>query len=226
MSLNPSESGNIIFKCIIEQIKNGKNYVSEYSYKIIIKKMDTHKDSSSEIYEVEKIINCKYYRNKKYYLVKWLCYPIYESTWEPKSNLKSLNYMIDAFEAEYPYSVDQFMYDIYKEELEKRSNKRNKRKKISKEFNTSSKFLSKKKKMEFFSKSELKDEFFDKLKVHLHLNIIQRHSKAQESDLIIDLGSSTTESEENALIGEPDKENLKVTEEKNYLHQLIMPIME
>ena len=56
--------------------------------------MDTHKDSSSEIYEVEKIINCKYYRNKKYYLVKWLCYPIYESTWEPKSNLKSLNYMI------------------------------------------------------------------------------------------------------------------------------------
>ena len=103
--------------------------------------MDTHKDSSSEIYEVEKIINCKYYRNKKYYLVKWLCYPIYESTWEPKSNLKSLNYMIDAFEAEYPYSVDQFMYDIYKEELEKRTNKRNKRKKISKEFNTSSKFL-------------------------------------------------------------------------------------
>jgi len=188
--------------------------------------MDTHKDSSSEIYEVEKIINCKYYRNKKYYLVKWLCYPIYESTWEPKSNLKNLNYMIDAFEAEYPYSVDQFMYDIYKEELEKRSNKRNKRKKISKEFNTSSKFLSKKKKMEFFSKSELKDEFFDKLKVHLHLNIIQRHSKVQESDLIIDLGSSTTESEENALIGEPDKENLKVTEEKNYLHQLIMPIME
>ena len=188
--------------------------------------MDTHKDSSSEIYEVEKIINCKYYRNKKYYLVKWLCYPIYESTWEPKSNLKSLNYMIDAFEAEYPYSVDQFMYDIYKEELEKRSNKRNKRKKISKEFHTSSKFLSKKKKMEFFSKSELKDEFFDKLKVHLHLNIIQRHSKAQESDLIIDLGSSTTESEENALIGEPDKGNLKVTEEKNYLHQLIMPIME
>ena len=80
--------------------------------------------------------------------------------------------------------------------------------------------------MEFFSKSELKDEFFDKLKVHLHLNIIQRHSKAQESDLIIDLGSSTTESEENALIGEPDKGNLKVTEEKNYLHQLIMPIME
>ena len=78
--------------------------------------MDTHKDSSSEIYEVEKIINCKYYRNKKYYLVKWLCYPIYESTWEPKSSLKNLNYMINAFEAEYPYSVDQYMYEIYSKE--------------------------------------------------------------------------------------------------------------
>ena len=188
--------------------------------------MEIKNDSSSGIYEVEKIINCKIYRNKKYYLVKWLCYPIYESTWEPKSNLKSLNYMIDAFEAEYPYSVDQFMYDIYKEELEKRSNKRNKRKKISKEFNTPSKFLSKKKKMEFFSKSELKDEFFDKLKVHLHLNIIQRHSKAQEKDVVIDLSSSTFESEENDLYGEPNEENMNTTEGKNNLHQLIVPIME
>ena len=176
--------------------------------------MEIKNDSSSEIYEVEKIINCKIYRNKKYYLVKWLCYPIYESTWEPKSNLKNLNYMIDAFEAEYPYSVDKNMYEIYSEELQKRTTKRNKRKRISKDFKTSIKFLSKKKKMEFFTKSELKDEFFDKLKVHLHLNMIQRHSKTQESDLIIDLGSSTFESEENVLYGESDKENSNVTVEK------------
>ena len=73
-----------------------------------------------------------------------------------------------------PYSVDQYMYEIYSKELKKRANKRkrrNKRKKISKELKASVKFLSKKKKKEFFSKSELKDEFFDKLKVHLHLNI-------------------------------------------------------
>ena len=188
--------------------------------------MEIKNDSSSGIYEVEKIINCKIYRNKKYYLVKWLCYPIYESTWEPKSNLKNLNYMIDAFEAEYPYSVDQNMYEIYSEELQKRTTKRNKRKRISKDFKTSIKFLSKKKKMEFFTKSELKDEFFDKLKVHLHLNMIQRHSKAQESDLIIDLGSSTFESEENVLYGESDKENSNVTVEKNNLIQLVKPEME
>ena len=31
---------------------------------------------SGDFYEVEKIINCKYFKNKKYYLIKWLFYPI------------------------------------------------------------------------------------------------------------------------------------------------------
>ena len=91
-----------------------------YSNKIkYINKMDIICDPWNEMYEVEKIINCKIYKNKKYYLIKWLCYPIYESTWEPKSNLKNLNYMIEAFEREYPYSVDQNMYEIYCDELKK-----------------------------------------------------------------------------------------------------------
>ena len=82
--------------------------------------MENISDSSSGMYEVEKIINYKTYRNKKYYLVKWLCYPIHESTWEPKSNLKNLNYMIDEFESEYPYSVDHDMYNIYCKEIQKK----------------------------------------------------------------------------------------------------------
>ena len=51
--------------------------------------MDSTSDFISDLYEVEKIINCKIYKNKKYYLVKWLCYPISESTWEPKENLNN-----------------------------------------------------------------------------------------------------------------------------------------
>ena len=108
-------------------------------------------------YEVEKIINSKIYRNKKYYLVKWLCYPIHESTWEPKSNLKNLNYMIVMFEAEYPYSVDQEMYEIYCNELKKRSKRRRNKGKNSKEFPINTNFLSKKKKFGFFTERELKD---------------------------------------------------------------------
>ena len=70
-------------------------------------------DTNTNLYEVEKIINCKIHKNKKYFLIKWLYYPIKDSTWEPKSNLKNLKYLIDEFESEYPYSIDQDMYNIF-----------------------------------------------------------------------------------------------------------------
>ena len=81
--------------------------------------MDNITEDTKETYEVEKIINCKIYKNKKYYLIKWLCYPIYESTWEPKSNLKGIDFMINRLEQEYPYSIDQYMYEIYCAKLKK-----------------------------------------------------------------------------------------------------------
>ena len=86
--------------------------------------MENKTQTLNEMFEVEKIINSRIYRNKKYYLIKWLCYPINESTWEPKSNLKNLNYMLDRFEAEYPYSIDQNMYNIYCDESKKGIKKR------------------------------------------------------------------------------------------------------
>ena len=83
-------------------------------------------ESCSNFYEVEKIINCKKYKNKKYYLIKWLFFPINESTWEPKSNLKNLKYLIDEFESEYPFSVDHEMYNIFCEEINKKKRYKNK----------------------------------------------------------------------------------------------------
>ena len=82
--------------------------------------MEYMPESFSNLYEVEKIINSKSYKNKKYYLIKWLFYPINESTWEPKSNLKNLKYLIDEFESKYPYSIDQDMYNIFCEEIKKK----------------------------------------------------------------------------------------------------------
>ena len=188
--------------------------------------MENKNDNLKGIYEVEKIINSKMYRNKKYYLIKWLCYPINECTWEPKSSLKNLNNMIDAFESEYPYSIDKDMYNIYCEELQKRIKRKNRRKKNHKEFQLNTKFLHKKKKMEFFSSNELKDSYFDKLKIHLHLNMAKRHNKSQESEIVIELSSSTTESEVDTKNEKTEKDNSKVTEEKNNSNQLIMPQME
>ena len=60
--------------------------------------MEPTSDDINNVYEVEKIINCKFYRNKKYYLIKWLYFPILESTWEPKSSIKHLSSMINKFE--------------------------------------------------------------------------------------------------------------------------------
>ena len=189
-------------------------------------KMENIENSLSGMYEVEKIINCKIYKNKKFYLIKWLCFPIHESTWEPKSSLKNLNYMIDSFEAKYPFSVDQYMYEIYCEELKKRTKRRNKRKNNSNGIQTNTKFLQKKKKMEFFSVSELKDKYFDKLKEHLHLNMVKRHNKDKERELVIEISSSIEESEENEIKNEINKEYFNVTEEKNNYLKLIMPQME
>ena len=121
------------------------------------------------------------------------------------------------------------MYKIYQEGQEKLLKRRNKRKTKSKEFQTNSKFLQKKKKMEYFSQSELKDAFFDKLKIHLHLNMIKRKIKAPQSDLVIELSSSTSSNDSddaNAINEESNKENVSTIEEKKNFLQLIIPEME
>lgn len=105
-------------------------------------------DSSFNMYELEKIINFKTFRNKKYYLIKWLCYPINESTWEPKSSLKHLNYLIDEFEAGYPFSIDQEMYNIFCEKVKKQKRFKNRHRKL-KIISDKQKFLAKKTKIFF-----------------------------------------------------------------------------
>ena len=160
--------------------------------------MEINDNNYSDMYEVEKIINCKSYRNKKYYLIKWLCYPISQSTWEPKSNLKNLNYMIKEFESKYPYSIDQGMYNIFCEEMEdeKRTNKKAKN---LKEPSNESKFIAKKRKIEYFSDFELNNTFLDKLKKHLYIASYKNENKGikqTNDEFVIDL-SSTDQTEEN-----------------------------
>ena len=187
--------------------------------------MDIINDDRRKIYEVEKIINRKTCRNKKYYLIKWFDYPIYESTWEPKSNLKNVNYLIEEFEEEYPLSIDQNMYKIFCK-VNKKSNKKRKKTKKSKEQKTNELLKSKKKRIEFFTKSELKDTNLDKLKMHLHLNIAKRLIKSEENELIIALSSSTSPSEEMLTNEETEQKYENKIETYNQNSQLIKPEME
>ena len=188
--------------------------------------MEIISDNMNKIYEVEKIINFKYYKNKKYYLIKWFSYPISESTWEPKSNLKYINDMLIKFEKEYPNSIDQNMYNIYCDEINKRK-KRSKTGKKNKKLNNGIKYLSKTKKIEGFTKIELKDILYDKLKNHLFINITKRHINVNkiENKVIIDLSTCNTSfSEENTSIYFNGKENLDA-EEKNDGNKLIKQIL-
>ena len=190
--------------------------------------MEINPDNMDNIYEVEKIINFKYYKNKKYYLIKWFSYPISESTWEPKSNLKYINDMLIKFENEYPHSIEQNMYNIYCEEINKRK-KGSKTGKKNKRIKNGIKYLSKTKKIEGFSKTELKDILFDKLKNHLFINITKRHININkfENQLIVDLSScAISYGEDNISILLNEKGNLNETEEKNDGNKLIRPILE
>ena len=191
--------------------------------------MESIFDSNDKEYEVEKIITRKYYKNKKYYLIKWLCYPITESTWEPISNIKNLDSMLKEFEHEYPYSIDKEMYDIYCTETQKGKSKshKNKKNKKNKKIQSEKKFLSKKKKPECFTESELNDAYYDKLKSHLYINITNKKLTKPENDCFIDLCSTiTTVSEENTSYFQDDKESIIEVEEKEYSKDLIAPILE
>ena len=107
--------------------------------------------------------------------------------------------------------------------LKKEQKEEIKEKKNTNGIQANTKFLQKKKKIEFFTVSELKDKYFDKLKVHLHLNMAKRHNKDKEKELVIELSSSI---EENEIKNSTDKEYSNITEEKNNYLKLIMPQME
>ena len=188
--------------------------------------MESIYESCHNLYEVEKIINCKSYKNKKYYLIKWLCYPINESTWEPKSNLKNLKYLIDEFESQYPFSIDQDMYSIFCEEIKKK--KRYKKKNNILESFNDKKFLSKKRKTEYFSDSELNDKYLDKLKIHLHINTEKKqikNRKTSNDNLIIDLSPINFQNESNSTNFCSEELNIINNQENMKSSKLIMPKM-
>ena len=132
--------------------------------------------------------------------------------------------MLIKFEKEYPYSIDQNMYNIYCSAINKRK-KRSKKGQKKKDMKNGIKYLSKTKKIEEFSKTELKDVLYDKLKNHLFINITKRHININkiENQVVIDLSiCNTSPSEQNIC----DKENLNDTGEKNNGSKLIRPILE
>jgi chromodomain-containing protein len=48
-------------------------------------------------YEVEEILDTKTVRRKRFYLVKWVGYPLYDATWEPIENLTNAGELITEY---------------------------------------------------------------------------------------------------------------------------------
>ena len=123
--------------------------------------------------------------------------------------------MIEDFEAEYPFSVDQNMYNIFCEEVKKKKRCKNTVKNL-KDSPLNTKFTTKKRKIEFFSDLEFNDKNLNKLKTHLHINSYKKNkndNKRSNKDLIIDLSLTTTQSDENMNNNSPENLNKMVSEE-------------
>ena len=51
-----------------------------------------------EFFQVEKIVQSKTLKGRKYYLIKWVGYSSKENTWEPIEHLSNVIYMVEEFE--------------------------------------------------------------------------------------------------------------------------------
>ena len=125
-------------------------------------------------------------------------------------------------------SIDQNMYKIYCNETKKRKIK-SKKKQKKKENKNGIVSLSKIKKIEGFTKAELKNICYEKLKSHFFIDVIKRNVEKEENQVIIELtsnSSSTSISEENISIIISEKEDIKEIEEKNDENKLNIPILE
>ena len=63
--------------------------------------------NDKDCFEVEKIITRKVDGQNKFYLVKWVGYPLKDCSWEPFSHLQKISGMIETFEQNFPNSIDK-----------------------------------------------------------------------------------------------------------------------
>ena len=67
----------------------------------------------NDYYEVERIITRKNKGKNKKYLIKWEGYSIKDCTWEPLSHLDKINFLVEDFEKNFPFSIDKRLLRKY-----------------------------------------------------------------------------------------------------------------
>ena len=64
-------------------------------------------NNNKNYFDVEKIITRKIDGKNKYYLIKWVGYPLKDCSWEPVSHLKNISHMVEIFDNNFPSSIDK-----------------------------------------------------------------------------------------------------------------------
>ena len=116
--------------------------------------------SESNLYEVENILKKRIIKGKKEYLIKWKGYPENESTWEPLSHLRYIQYMIKEFEDKLKKENEEEKKEISEKKEEKKLEEKNKEEKNDK---TNDNKSSEEKKDNVKKKEEKKEEEKNKL---------------------------------------------------------------
>lgn len=136
--------------------------------------MNSYNDlNEDDFYEVENIIALKRICGNNFYLVKWLSYPIYQSTWEPESNLKDVYGLIKEFKRKHPKKTDKKLYSSYVNELKNHKINMKNNSQILKEFLNKKRLRQSEKTT--YSKSNNSEEndenYLDLLKKHCYINL-------------------------------------------------------
>jgi len=66
-----------------------------------------HINNDKDYFEVEKIITRKVDGQNKFYLIKWVGYPLADCSWEPISHLQKISDMVETFDQNFPASIDK-----------------------------------------------------------------------------------------------------------------------
>ena len=116
------------------------------------------------------------------------------------------------------------MYNIFCEEVSSRK-RSNKKAQILKESSNESKFIAKKRKIEYFTDSELNNAYLDKLKKHLYIDSNKnkmKDIKKTNDEFIIDL-SSTEQTKESINGNSLQVFKFEASEKPNTNYQLRLP---
>ena len=169
-------------------------------------------NNDKDYFDVEKIITRKINGKKKYYLIKWVGYPLKDCSWEPISHLQNISHMIEIFDNNFPASIDKKGLKRYLCVINRKE---------SHIIRIKNPFL----KSKCFRKLKKKKESniiinIDNSRININLENIENKEKKKEEEK--EIGKNDKETEKYICnINEEDKQNLNLSENLNEVNMKV-----